>query len=330
VLMANQACIKALGLPQDPRRSPVMESPWLRFDAEAARRMRQYLDEARAGKVIHREETLLVGDRIVYEQLTLNPFLDAAGKVTGILLEGRNVTDLKDAQAALYEINERLEDSVRERTESLQAAVREKDMLLREIHHRVKNNLQIISSLLSLQSGHVRDPEVAGVLMESHNRVKSMALVHERLYAGEDLDRVGFAGYLRDLAGQLVRSSDAAGRQVHLDFDLEDLPLALAQAIPTGLAVHELVANSLKHAFPPGRLSKDHLCRVSIRTRNRPDGGFELEVEDNGVSFPPGFAIEKSKSLGLQLVRTLVKQLKGTLEVEGGTGTRFRIVAPAG
>jgi two-component sensor histidine kinase len=221
-----------------------------------------------------------------------------------------------------------LEDIVRERTRSLEAALRAKDILLREIHHRVKNNLQIISSLLSLQSGHVKDPHVAGVLTESRNRVKSMALVHERLYAGDDLQRVGFGGYLRDLAALLVRSSEGNGRSVNLRFDLVEIQVNLTQAIPCGLAVHELVSNAMKHGFPDGQSSAGGLPEVKVRCRPLPLGGFELEVEDNGVGLPVGFNPRKCRSLGLQLVFTLVKQVRGVLEMDRGAGTRVRIAIP--
>jgi PAS domain S-box-containing protein len=328
VVMANRAGRIAFARPESEiiGRNFLLE-PWYRCDAAAAERMRMAFSEARSGKTVSREETFLGDGMRVHLSITFSPVRDAFGAVAYIIAEGRDVTALKDAQAALYEVNEGLEESVRERTESLQEALREKEMLLKEIHHRVKNNLQIISSLLSLQSVHVRDPEVAGILTESRNRVKSMALVHERLYAGDDLGNSGFTGYIRDLAAQLVRSSEAQRHNVLLEFDLEEIPVGLSQAIPCGLAIHELVANSLKHAFPGGWASSG-VPRVVIRSRALPDGGFELEVEDNGAGLPEGFDPRKSRTLGLQLVFTLIKQLKGVLEVGRGGGTRMRIAIP--
>ncbi len=328
VVMANRTGYHAFARPESDviGRSFLLE-PWYRCDAAVAERMRMAFAEARAGKPMSREETFLGDGKRVHLSITFSPVRDASGTVAYIIVEGRDVTALKDAQAALYEVNEGLEESVRERTESLQEALREKEMLLKEIHHRVKNNLQIISSLLSLQSVHVRDPEVAGILTESRNRVKSMALVHERLYAGDDLGNTGFTGYIRDLAAQLVRSSEAEGRHVHLEFDLEEIHVGLSQAIPCGLAIHELVANSLKHAFPGGRAMHGP-PRVTIRSRALPEGGFELEVEDNGAGLPEGFDPRKSRTLGLQLVFTLIRQLKGVLETGRGGGTRMRIAIP--
>ena len=215
VVMANRAGFQAFGRPEaEIIGRSFLGEPWYPCDPAVGERVRRAFAEARTGKTVSREETFLGGEGMrVHLSITFSPVRDAFGAVAYIIAEGRDVTALKDAQAALYEVNEGLEESVRERTESLQDALREKEMLLKEIHHRVKNNLQIISSLLSLQSVHVRDPEVAGILTESRNRVKSMALVHERLYAGDDLGSSGFTGYIRDLAAQLVRSSETAKPQ---------------------------------------------------------------------------------------------------------------------
>lgn len=270
---------------------------------------------------------IFLGGWILLDGVASQILLVLASGMAGFLF-AQFLARLPQAVVAPEPLGQGLEDIVRERTQSLEAALRAKDMLLREIHHRVKNNLQIISSLLSLQSVHVRDPQVAGVLTESRNRVKSMALVHERLYAGDDLQRVGFGGYIRDLAALLVRSSEGNGRGLHLQFDLEEIQVNLTQAIPCGLAVHELVANAIKHAFPDGKSAAGGQPQVKVSCRPLPLGGFELEVEDNGVGLPQGFDPRKSRSLGLQLVFTLVKQVRGVLEMDRGAGTRVRIAIP--
>jgi PAS domain S-box-containing protein len=211
--------------------------------------------------------------------------------------------------------------TVRKREEEkIKSSLREKEVLLKEIHHRVKNNLQIISSLLNLQSTHIRDPRALEVFKEGQGRVRSMALIHEKLYQSEDLARVDFYEYISNLAAYLFRSYEVNSGAVKLNVESEDVLLGVDTAIPCGLIINELVSNSLKHAFPRG-------TGGSINIRLRPAGPelLTLAVSDDGVGLPPGFDVRNTPSLGLQLVNTLARQLGGEVEVERGAGAEFKI-----
>jgi two-component sensor histidine kinase len=222
--------------------------------------------------------------------------------------------------ARLYE---RAQQEITERVraeERIQASLKEKEVLLKEIHHRVKNNLQVVSSLLSLQSQTVDSPAALEVLQESQNRIRSMALIHERLYRSEDLAQVDFAVYIRDLATFLVRSYRAQLGPISLNIEAEGIFLGIDAAIPCGLITNELISNALKHAFPNGRGGE---IRVKIGTHG--DQQFTLIVGDNGVGFPQDVDFQNTESLGMQLVNTLVDQLEGTVELCGNGGSEFTI-----
>jgi PAS domain S-box-containing protein len=199
-------------------------------------------------------------------------------------------------------------------------ALKEKEVLLKEIHHRVKNNLQVISSLLSLQSAQIKDPVTVQLFRDSQNRVRSMALIHEKLYQSHDLARIDFKGYVQSLSSYLVRSFAAEARGITFRLDVDPIELGIDQAIPCGLIINELVSNSLKYAFP-----NDRKGEVSISFRKEKGNQFCLEVGDNGVGFPAHIDFQNTASLGLQLVNSLVKQLDGTVELRRSGGTEFHI-----
>jgi PAS domain S-box-containing protein len=209
--------------------------------------------------------------------------------------------------------------------ERIRKSLEEKEVLLKEIHHRVKNNLQIISSLLNLQSGQVKDKHLVEILRESQNRIRSMALIHERLYRSEDLSRVDFAQYVNGLTTYLVRSYAGDSRSVTLHVDVQDVSLGVDLAIPCGLIINELVSNCLKHAFPPG-------ARGGVTVALRKEGeSCLLRVEDDGVGLPRDVDLKKVESLGLQLVETLSTQIGASTNVTTapGKGTAFAISFPA-
>jgi PAS domain S-box-containing protein len=217
-------------------------------------------------------------------------------------------------QGVMFDITER-----KQAEEQIYASLREKEVLLKEIHHRVKNNLQVISSLLSLQSRQVTDTTTLELLRESQNRVRSMALIHEKLYQSGDLARVDFTEYVRNLTTHLFRSYKASPAAISLSIETApDLRLSLDTAIPCGLIVNELVSNALKHAFPDGRAGE-----INIAFDRAGAEQYHLRVSDNGVGFPDGFDFRQSNSLGLQLVHTLIDQLDGTLEMQRNGGTTF-------
>ena len=203
--------------------------------------------------------------------------------------------------------------------ERIKASLQEKEVLLKEIHHRVKNNLQVIASLLYLQSKRIKDRDALQMFQESRNRVKSMALVHERLYGSEDLARIDFAEYLRDLTAFVLRSYAVSSDSIKLDIKADDVSLGVDTAIPCGLIISELVSNSLKHAFPDGRRGN---VQIDFYQTN---GHLNLTVSDDGVGLPPDLDFRNTQSLGLQLVNTLVDQLEGDIEMNGTGGTSIKI-----
>jgi PAS domain S-box-containing protein len=203
----------------------------------------------------------------------------------------------------------------------ISASLLEKEVLLKEIHHRVKNNLQIISSLLRLQSQKVTDSRTLDMFRESQNRVQSMALIHEYLYQSRDMARINFSEYIRKLTAHLLRSYGVTPGGVRLNVDVDETPLDLDTAIPCGLIITELVSNSLKHAFPAQ--AEGH---IDVRFHT-PDEGkhYALTVKDDGKGIPPGLNLDKTESLGLRLVNTLTQQLKGHIQVENHIGTQITI-----
>jgi len=196
----------------------------------------------------------------------------------------------------------------------------EKEILLKEIHHRVKNNLQVISGLLNLQSHYVRDEDVKAIFKESQNRVKTMALIHEELYQARDLASVVFSDYIRTLVKNLFTSYIIDPDALSLELDLDDVNMVVDTAIPCGLILNELVSNSLKHAFPGGRHGT-----IKVRFVSNGEKRYTLSVADDGVGFPKDLDVFRIKSLGLKLVSLLVEQLGGTIELERKGGARFTV-----
>jgi two-component sensor histidine kinase len=205
----------------------------------------------------------------------------------------------------------------------LYATLREKEVLLREIHHRVKNNLQVISSLLSLQAASLEDAEAREMLKESQNRVRSMALVHDQLHRSRDLSRIGFREYVKNLCASLFSSYGIDSGLIALRVEVEEVSLPIDTAIPCGLIIHELVSNSLKHAFPDGRRGE-----IFIGLRTTPGPGKVLTVADDGVGLPRDVDLDTVHSLGLRLVRILAAQIDAPVRCLVRDGTRFEIVLP--
>jgi two-component sensor histidine kinase len=217
----------------------------------------------------------------------------------------------------------------RKRVEAeLRAALLEKDVLLREVHHRVKNNLQVISSLMDLQSGYIANEQILRMFQESQNRVKSMALIHEKLYQSAGLTRIDFETYLQNLTAHLFRSFGVSAYMVTLRLDVQDVFLDLDMAVPCALIINELVSNALKYAFPDSwRQTRDDEAKVWITLHKEADD-LVLIVGDNGIGLPAGLDMARANSLGLRLVSMLARQLKATLDIEGGNGTTFKLTFP--
>jgi two-component sensor histidine kinase len=197
--------------------------------------------------------------------------------------------------------------------------------LLKEIHHRVKNNLQIISSLLNLQSSYIQDAQALEIFQDSQHRVRSMALVHEKLYRSSNLAQVDFAEYIRDLASFLFHAYGASAQNVTLKIWAEDIRLDVDNAIPCGLILNELLSNTLKHAFRPGGDRPLRDSEIRVESYYSHDQQLTLVVADSGIGFPEALDFRNTTTLGLQLVNTLVRQLNGTLELDRSGGTRFTI-----
>lgn len=202
----------------------------------------------------------------------------------------------------------------------IQASLREKEVLLQEIHHRVKNNLQVISSLLDLQSQQIEESTMLEVFRESQNRVKSMALVHEKLYQSKNFAKINFAEYTESLVNYLFKAYELHSGNVILELDIDEVDLNIDTAIPCGLIINELVSNALKYAFPHNRSGKVCISLHSERHKH-----FTLTIKDDGVGLPMDWDFKSVKSLGLQLVNVLTKQLKGTIEINRSRGSQFRV-----
>ncbi|MEW6263955.1 MAG: histidine kinase dimerization/phosphoacceptor domain -containing protein [Thermodesulfobacteriota bacterium] len=203
----------------------------------------------------------------------------------------------------------------------LKAAVKEKDVLLREIHHRVKNNMQVVSSLLSLQAAGVGDERVIAALRESRNRIVAMAMIHDLLYRSRTLSEIDLDWYVRDLASALFQTCGGYERKISLEVETGGVVLSLDQTVPCGLVLNELLTNSLKYAFP-----SDRPGTITIRARYMEGGRIELLVADDGVGLPPDLDWRSGRSLGLLLVTTLVEQqMKGELDLDRTQGTRYTI-----
>jgi PAS domain S-box-containing protein len=240
------------------------------------------------------------GSRVPIELSMANLILD--GRIIGRVGVARDITDRQRAE------------------EQIRASLQEKEVLLKEIHHRVKNNLQIISSLLNLQSQYISDPHALQMFIDSQNRVKSMALIHEILFRSRDLTKIDFAEYVKTISVQIFRSYGVFSKKIGLEIDVNDTVLDVDTAIPCGLIVTELVSNSLKHAFVDGREGLIYIKLFSDDT-----GMLTLIVRDNGIGLPKHVDLLHVDSLGLKLVGALANQLAGAVEVDSSSGTTFKI-----
>ncbi|HMK53682.1 MAG TPA: sensor histidine kinase [Methanobacteriaceae archaeon] len=223
--------------------------------------------------------------------------------ISKVVLEARLKILIQNRQLSL-QVNQLLED---------------KDMLIKEIHHRVKNNLTIMSSLLSLQSRYIKDEEAKEIFKESQDRARTMALIHERLYRSGDLKRIDFGDYIRTLSKDLYHTYVGSEQEIDLKLDLEDHMLDINTTIPLGLILNELVTNCMKYAFPEGKRGQ-----ISINFHQLNEN-YVLEVIDDGVGFPSDLDLEQSDSLGMKLINSLSSQIDAKVELERSPGTTFRI-----
>jgi len=228
---------------------------------------------------------------------------DKSGNPIGTLSSGEDITQRKQAE------------------EQIKAALKEKEVLLREIHHRVKNNMQIVSSLLRLQSRYTKDKQSLDIFKASRSRIESMAFIHEKLYQSKDLTKIDFNDYVNTLVTNLFTTYGVSTARIKLNIDIKHVSLPLDKAIPCGLIINELVSNSLKYAFPANKQGE---IRITLYPTN--ENQLELIVSDNGISIPENIDFRNRESLGLHLVTILAKdQLQGKIKLNRTGGTEFKI-----
>jgi|GEM_PF-5945522 len=224
----------------------------------------------------------------------------------------------------LKNVNEQLQKEITEHKqleEQLKVSLREKELLLKEIHHRVKNNLQVVSSMLQLQSEYITDKDLLKIFMESRNRIDTMALIHEKIYCSKDLARIDIAEYIEELTSNLMITCGVNTELIKLNIDVSKVLFDVNTSIPCGLIINELVSNSLKHAFPKGGKGEIH-----ITFQPAADNKYILIIRDNGAGFPEGTDFKNTQTLGLKLVTTLINQIDGTIELIKEKGTTFKII----
>jgi PAS domain S-box-containing protein len=231
---------------------------------------------------------------------------DLQGQDLGFVCVAQDITRLKEAES------------------QIRISLHEKEVLLKEIHHRVKNNMQVISSLLNLQGKQIKDEQARSIFKDSQNRVKSMALIHESLYQTDDLSHIDFAEYLRKLLSHISRSYQTQTDSIKMKVNVGDIALGVDAAVPCGLIINELISNSLKHAFPGDRAGE------IVIDLSASEDSYKLILSDDGIGFPKDLDVEQAKTLGLKLVRTLTEQLQGELTCTNGQGTKFEITFPVG
>lgn len=241
-------------------------------------------------------------------------FRDKSGKIKNVFLIFTNIPSSKTILATLLDVSDRTKAE-----NELKASLEEKEMLLKEIHHRVKNNLMVISSLLSLQSMYIKDKEQLEMFKESQSRAKSMALIHERLYQSDDLKRIDFGEYIQKLALDSFHTYVSDPGAINLNLNVETVMLDINTAIPLGLILNELLSNSMKYAFPNGKKGE-----ITVNFFKK-DDNYTLIVEDNGRGFPEDIDFKNTDSLGLQLINSLTGQISGEISLDRSKGTSFKI-----
>jgi PAS domain S-box-containing protein len=263
-------------------------------------------DQLLSGKIknFSREQTYVRKDgELLSANVTVSLVRDASDSPNYFVAVFDDITDRKQHERELEE------------------SIKEKEVLLKEVHHRVKNNMQVISSILNLQSSYIDDETALSILRESQDRIKSMSFVHESLYQSKTLSEVNFSEYIKNIASNLFHSYGRPEGGIALQFELEELFLNLDTSIPCGLIINEVVSNSLKYAFE----GKEKGI-IKIEFSKLSDGKLKLIIGDDGIGLPSNFDIENAETLGLQLVTTLVTQVSGELEIKTNKGTQFSIV----
>lgn len=317
LLEANQTALEFGGLTREEVIDrPFWEAHWWSISSETQAQLKAAIAQAATGQFIRYEVDVLgAGDTVATIDFSLKPVQDDTGKVILLIPEGRDISDRKQAD------------------DFIKASLKEKEVLLKEIHHRVKNNLGVVDGLLAMQARRAalqvaqgsQGVEIIEALTKSQNRIASIALVHEKLYGSEDLANIDFAQYISDLTAHLFDSYQIHSNQVRLTTQIQDISLDIDTAIPCGLIINELVSNSLKYAFPNSQAGE-----IRVTFQQNQDQTLTLIVRDNGAGLPQDFNLKQTKTLGMSLVQGLVKQLRGKLEIDSESGTTVKIVLSRG
>ena len=228
------------------------------------------------------------------------------GKILGYIITLTNITSHVEAE------------------EKISASLKEKTLLLKEVHHRVKNNLQLVSSLLNIQASYIKDPEIKEIFKECRQRISSMALIHRKLYESRSYTSVYMDEYIEDLVSILCNANNFNTNQVELNLPLERINISADSAVPIGLIMNELMTNCFKHAFSG---KPDEKIVITIK-KNENKKYIDISVHDNGKGFPERINFRETETLGLQLVNTLIEQLNGNVELIRGSGTEFMMSFP--
>jgi two-component sensor histidine kinase len=257
------------------------------------------------GQIVKREDKLTGrSGNTIWLDSTFMPLYNEAGTAYAVLGVSHDITERKKMETQIA------------------ASLQEKDYLLKEIHHRVKNNLQVISSLLSMQARKATDINVKQTLTESQNRVKSIALVHEKLYQSRSLDRIEYGDYLNKVVNHLFESFNVNPAQISWKVNAKEVDVNIEQAVPCSLILNEMITNSLKYAFPQGRKGE---ITISFTLA---DNNYTLDYRDNGVGVPEGAHLERAGSLGMQLIHGLTRQLDGKVTIDTTSGVHYTIIFP--
>ena len=310
VSLINQAGCQALGY----AREELLGEDWiaLAIPPEDRDRVHDIFHQLMAGKSVGLDH---VGDHQVVRRDGVRRWVvwhntvvrDELGRIVGTLSSGEDVTERRQAE------------------QRVKASLQEKEVLLREIHHRVKNNLQVISSLLTLEAHHYTGASGDQLFADTQSRIRAMALVHDKLYQSDNLAKIDLGTYVHDLAAGLQGVNASGHRDVRVVIEAEDIGLTVDTAMPCGLVLNELLTNAFKYAFPDSRPGE-----IRVEARHLDGGRIGILVADDGVGLPPGVEVEPSGTLGMQLVRAITNQLRGEVSIERGPGTRFRISFPVG
>jgi PAS domain S-box-containing protein len=274
------------------------------FGPEFYEKYKPHLDAVLAGeRQVYTRAATSPGGEVEHQHVSYIPYIQDS-QVQGFFVLTIDITDLVVVQHAL------------------EAALREKETLLKEVYHRVKNNLQVIQSLLNLQRRELPQGTARSGMQDMIQRVSAMALLHEQLYRSDNLSAVSLRRYVQDVLDQLAQANDGRGRGIALQTDLTEIAIELDSAMPLGLLLTELITNGYKHAFPPGRGGR---IMVAIRPQ---EAGVAIIVSDDGVGFPAGFDPSKASSMGMRLAFALAQQLGGTLSFSSDRGTTARVEVP--